>query len=358
MIFEFICLTKCIFAQSNCPLIGAIRWDAWHGEKGKVGSHVEKVLSSPKWRYRLPFCSKVIDGRVTIDCSNPKVIQEEIHYARRAKLDYWAFLFYEPESEMNLQLNLYLNSPDKSLIKFAIILQPGRLNPQNFKEINSYIVRLIKNMNYLQIDGKPVIFIFNITKWKDRISKVWNEIENFRSQALGDLTKKIVSIAGSKPYYVIMEFNPERAAFWADLLGLDAITAYATHPDRPGKFEDLARHTINYWEIAKNTGKTVIPIVMMGWDPRPRVEYPAPWQNRKYIEKAEQVYFTPPTSEELKEYLQKSIKWAIENKSPAILIYAWNEFDEGGWLMPTLSEGNLRIEALREVIVKECVNER
>jgi hypothetical protein len=38
-----------------------------------------------------------------------------------------------------------------------------------------------------------------------------------------------------------------------------------------------------------------------------------------------------------------------------VLIYAWNEFDEGGWLVPALppphGEGAARIDALRRVLV-------
>jgi len=38
-----------------------------------------------------------------------------------------------------------------------------------------------------------------------------------------------------------------------------------------------------------------------------------------------------------------------------VLIYAWNEFDEGGWLVPALppphGEGTARIDALRKVLV-------
>jgi len=37
-----------------------------------------------------------------------------------------------------------------------------------------------------------------------------------------------------------------------------------------------------------------------------------------------------------------------------VLIYAWNELDEGGWLMPALpppqGEGTARIDALRKVL--------
>ncbi len=35
------------------------------------------------------------------------------------------------------------------------------------------------------------------------------------------------------------------------------------------------------------------------------------------------------------------------------LIYAWNENDEGGWLTPTLYDGNARLEAVRRVLKAE-----
>lgn len=42
-----------------------------------------------------------------------------------------------------------------------------------------------------------------------------------------------------------------------------------------------------------------------------------------------------------------------KNGTELVLIYAWNELDEGGWLVPTLpppdGEGTARIDALRKV---------
>ena len=49
--------------------------------------------------------------------------------------------------------------------------------------------------------------------------------------------------------------------------------------------------------------------------------------------------------------------WVEKNpvaaESKAVLIYAWNENDEGGWLVPTLSEGAARVEALGKVLKKD-----
>ena len=41
---------------------------------------------------------------------------------------------------------------------------------------------------------------------------------------------------------------------------------------------------------------------------------------------------------------------ATLNPANAIIIYAWNENDEGGWLIPTLSEGTARLDAIARVL--------
>ena len=40
------------------------------------------------------------------------------------------------------------------------------------------------------------------------------------------------------------------------------------------------------------------------------------------------------------------------NPTGVILIYAWNEIDEGGWLVPTQSEGDARLKAIAAVLSK------
>jgi hypothetical protein len=44
------------------------------------------------------------------------------------------------------------------------------------------------------------------------------------------------------------------------------------------------------------------------------------------------------------------VKWVKTHPdsapSKAILIYAWNENDEGGWLVPTRGDGESRLQAL------------
>lgn len=46
--------------DSSRPLVGAIRWDGWHGDASSVGLMLEKTLAPEHWHYRLPFFGRVI----------------------------------------------------------------------------------------------------------------------------------------------------------------------------------------------------------------------------------------------------------------------------------------------------------
>jgi hypothetical protein len=111
----------------------------------------------------------------------------------------------------------------------------------------------------------------------------------------------------------------------------------------------------DYWERCKVTGKDVVPILNVGWDVRPR------WQDSELMKRyhgSEQPYYNPPTATELTRHVQAAVDWTIANpksaKAQTILIYAWNESDEGGWLVPTLSEGNARLEAIGSVLKEKA----
>jgi hypothetical protein len=86
---------------------------------------------------------------------------------------------------------------------------------------------------------------------------------------------------------------------------------------------------------------------------RPRVETPVPWVKGGDIEQ----YYEAPEPQALAAHLEKALQWCEDHpdaaRARAVLIYAWNEFDEGGWLCPTLSEGTARLDALRTVLKSE-----
>jgi hypothetical protein len=80
-------------------------------------------------------------------------------------------------------------------------------------------------------------------------------------------------------YVVIQNWSPTRANALKVQLHADAISAYAYQRDgQNAPYSQLARETERFWDDCRATGSQVFPIVMTGWDRRPRVEHPVFWE--------------------------------------------------------------------------------
>jgi hypothetical protein len=333
--------------------VGAIRWDAWHGERGVPGRAVERSLAPLAWRDRLPFFARVQrDGRVRIDGIAPETMDREIGYAAHAGLDYWAFVSYPPDDPMSAALQLYLASPRRGEIGFCLILQGGWMSrggrdawPQRL----AWYGELLAQPGYRKTPaGRPLVFLFAHEGMvaEGRFAS-WDEAR----AALDSLRNESRRVGAGEPYIVAQEGSPEAAAAARDLLKLDAIGLYSigggTPEGRP--YAELAAKARRLWERSVRLGAETVPTAGAGWDKRPRVENPVPWERRTNPN-----HFAQPTPGELAAHVADAIRFARENATrvPArtVLVYAWNEHDEGGWLVPTLSGGTARIDALRPVL--------
>jgi hypothetical protein len=95
---------------------------------------------------------------------------------------------------------------------------------------------------------------------------------------------------------------------------------------------------------------------MAGWDRRPRVENPVPWECWQRPGAGLDRFYHPPRPEELAAHLRRALAWIERHPraapARAALIYAWNENDEGGWLVPTYPFDAARLDALRGVLAR------
>jgi hypothetical protein len=366
-------LTYPVFAQyaksTDKVLTGAIRWDAWHtpamnkenNEQGGAVKAVERSLSPKRYHFRVPFFGKIIsDSVIKIDGYNQTILDQEIEFAKQGGLDYWAFLLYDPQSSMSQGLSLYLSSKKRDDINFCAIASPDNFcDDIGSGNGNSRLLKLIKEQGYQKVmNNRPIIYIFRPEdEWIEKVGgtqKARQLIDSFRM-------KSIRTNCGD-PYLVVMHFNIEHAKKMADILGAEAISDYAIWGNgglNGSPYSELTASTRNAWIKSEATGAQVVPLVMTGWDRRPRIERPVPWETgwQKPYDGMEK-YFALPTPEELAEHLKEAIMWTKERKqvcpAKAVIIYAWNEHDEGGWLCPTISENNdvddSRLKALKKVL--------
>lgn len=326
---------------SRC-VVGAIRWDAWVGDRSNVGLAVEKTLSPQHWHYRLPFYAREIsDTSVQVRGDNQSVMDREITYATNAGLDYWAFVVYDSDDAITRGgLDLYLASALKKDLHFSVILEGSRWDgdPANLQGMQARLIRYFKDASYQTVCGnRPLVFLL--------------QSAGVTRQTVDSLRSESIATGIGDPYLVAMEWSPEGARAAIDRLGLNAASSYSSNGGKKGAaYSDLVSYTQWNWDAYARANPQVVPWVTTGWDRRPRLENPVFWETQY----GQGVYYEPARPAEIADHLRAAIRWNAKNSAQAaanaVIIYAWNEMDEGGWLVPTLSEKTARLDALRTVL--------
>lgn len=331
--------------------MGAIRWDGWW-----EGNPWQKNLQPVQWHDRLPFYAKFDrqSGRVTVVSDSAEVMVKEIEYAALGGIDYWAFCYYHPDSwpeadRYNYGWKRHLAAPNRQKVKFAFLLQGGQhLGPKaKWQETCRFFAITAARPEYVQTnDGRPVLYWFTIEYLRNLFGSDDEIIES-----MGVLNREFAKAGLKPPYKAAQVFSVEAGRQAVEKWGFDAISSYTSPgggPHAEQSYAQLAAANIQFRDAASGTGHPVIPLVNAGWDGRPRLGDP---ETAKHYQSA---WHRQPTPEELAAHVGRARDWVAENPKLApsghLLVYAWNETDEGGWLTPTLKEGSQRIEALRKAL--------
>jgi len=345
-------------AATPRPVVGAIRWDAWYSPGSAPTQAVENSLSPEKYRWRTPFFAKDRDrdpGAVTFPAITQEEMDKEIGQAVFAGLDYWAFVAYGANHPMSKALYQFRASPIADRLRYCLFTELDRWGSRNkVSPLPQEHIGLMADKNYLRVLGdRPLYFLGFITP--AAVERNWQGVAGLREQlqrfrdgaAKAGLTNPYLVLAGDQNFLIREAKN----------MGGDAIGSYAlTVGNGRGTFADLARIAERGWNQLKTSQLPVVPTVMSGWDRRPRIERPVPWESKQRPGDGLGNFFTAPTKKELADHLARSLEWiasqAPNQQAPAALIYAWNENDEGGWLMPTRPCQTDRLEALHQILKK------
>lgn len=353
-------LASALQDSEKSPCVGAIRWDAWYGN-GAVNEAVQTSLEPPKYHFRLPWFAQLTgEKKVRINGDSQEVMDREIAYASRAGLNYWAFLHYWDESpSLGIALKRYLATKSKRGVRYCFVEEGARLDKIGTKAWLALIEHFRSSDYQTVLGGRPLLFVY--MKPQTLVKADWDELKN-----------QTIASGLPPPYLVLMGWNLKEDAKDMIALGFDAISAYARggaySPTQPSYCEQSVLLKKNLWEMWRALNVPCVTLASSGWDTRPRNERPPPWIQGLRVEPL--VDPTPfpqqkalidavtATPDELAIHLRDALHWTEKNRdinvSNTILIYAWNEHDEGGWIQPTLGPDGqpdeARIEAVRSVL--------
>ena len=329
-----------VLAESREYLVGVYYFAGWWRQtpnKWMVDGH--------DWRPDYP-------GRVPTlgEYNELSTMDREIAVAASHGVDFFQILWYPNGGPLNEGLRLFLASTNAGRIRFTIEFvnhPPFDLSKDEEWETacNEWCTAM-KHASYLKIDGRPVFKIHGLDYFYQQNG---NDPERVKAR-LSNL-RQIAAKTGLSSPLISSGVMPGGVPSAARLAPFDFVTTYMDMPALPQRpqpypYELLIRHAEDGWvRYAQQSARPYVPYVPAGWDPRPwrdtRPSFAFPTQDEwtGALEKVKQA---------LDEYPELGIP-ARAGRKKMFLIYAWNEFGEGGFLAPTVGEKASKLEAIRKV---------
>jgi hypothetical protein len=203
-------------------------------------------------------------------------------------------------------------------------------------------VALLREPGYQTVlDGRPLVYAF------DGGAFAADRFREFLAAA---------KEAGLRPYCVLMGWNPTADFKRFSVEGFEAVSAYAKPSDAP-QYADLVEAVEQDWRQAADSQTPYIPLVTTGWDKWPRKDHPVSWEKQQAYHH-QTVFPSRAAPAEIAVHLKRALSFVGEHpgicRANSVIIYAWNEYDEGGWIAPTRhADGmadNSRLEAIGTVL--------
>ncbi len=306
--------------------VGAIRWDAWYshdGRDGSIVSAVEKSLSPAQFHYRAPFFAEVTEeNKIVMPQYTQEIFDREMEYAMYAGIDYFAYVWYS--GAMAMARKFHTTSKYKNNVKLCVLFDNNAINKDFARE---EMRTILKEDYYVTVlDGRPLMYYLYSGS---NLSEIHDDIVYYNN-----LTKEL---GIPEPFAVIMGAPTDKAKH----ANANAVSKYAYNGSGL-TYKELALSVQKEWEELNKSGMQYVPCVTGGWSPEPRYYNPPFWTATNGGVK-EGSWCEDATSEELFEHLSYALSYMqhenvqLLTKINSVIIYAWNEHDEGGWICPTLA---------------------
>lgn len=221
------------------------------------------------------------------------------------------------------------------------LLWDGAVDRENLDIIVARVIsRYFNKPNYLRINEKPVFSVFsidNLIRGLGGLDQAREAIDYFRNE-----TKK-AGFPGLHVQTVVFDTPNEDLLMKIDALGANSVTYYnwgGPHPEDYIQWGLEAMERRKEWDEALSI--PFFPNASIGWDDSPRF----PHQRKEHI-----VHLNN-SPESFSFFLQKARDYCDEHpEQPKLLtIFAWNEWIEGGYLLPDAKYGFKYLDKVKEVM--------
>ena len=320
--------------MSDSPFkrVGVINWDcSMPSETTFFGHYATQSLGPRIFRDRTPYYA-IETSPDTIQYKERSVADYEIEmrHAIAAGIDYFAYCWYDrtPHDdhlmagqhvcvddkvcELTDARVKHLASPLRDQLGLCAVLIT--CHPYSTAALED-LVETMKQPFYEKVDGRPLVYMF-VGSWQGTLER---------------LCACCAAAGVPEPSAVLMA----NSILPDDATKVQALCSYAGTAPKTSNWDEFFENEMAGNDYRCNSGIPVIPHFSMGWNPTPRILHPVPWC--KY---PEGTYAPPATTEQLLKAAARLRSWAEDRRDLCptghVLTFAWNEFEEGAWICPTL----------------------
>ena len=337
-------------AASSEYLVGVYYFAGWWRDQPN-----KWVVDGKDWRKEWP-------SRVPLlgEYNDQPTMDREIAAAAQHGVDFFQILWYPAGKSpadwaadpLNAGLRTFLASTNASRLRFTLEYvnhPPFDLQAdEDWQSACDAWAKAMSHPRYLRVGGRPVFKIHGLHHFLNQNGGDPRRVTE-RLQILREAARK----SGLADPLISAGVVPGDAGTLAKAaLPYDFVTTYMAMPslakvDQPYPYSRLLEHAEQAWPVyAEKCPRPYVPYVPSGWDPRP-------WKDPRPS-------FELPTRAEWKTALQKAkaaldaypnlgVRYGQNQRQKMLLIYAWNEFGEGGMVAPTKGDGTLMLEVIEQV---------
>ncbi|MDD2898588.1 MAG: glycoside hydrolase family 99-like domain-containing protein [Desulfuromonadaceae bacterium] len=288
-----------------------------------------------------------------------QIAEQNIEWASSYGIDFFTYDWYwdGKKTSLNHAIDNHLKASNKKKLKFCMLWANHYKVPESMDQFTTmvqyWIDNYFKDAQYLTIDRKPVVVIFSIERLRDN-AKTFGKT----TKELFDIARNMAVKQGVPGIYFVACYGANNYGLNTFLPknGYDAMTAYnyqssgfkgefTGNVPLSNSYQELLEGYKSQWSyILQNSKLPYILPMSTGWDRRP-------WGGSK-----------PPshdnsgsTPESFKAMLTEGKNTIDANPSKTMrmaIIYAWNEFGEGGYIEPTKKWGFKYLQAIKDVFGK------
>lgn len=310
------------------------------------------------------------------DESDPQWVEREIDLAADHGIDVFMYDWYWYSGVRNMEEALeqgFLKARNRDRMKFCLMWAnhdrvdqfcPEFGAPRNkwlgshhsakdlWRVVEYGIEHYFREPNYWRVDGGLFFSIYQAPRFVKELGGAE------ATRALFAEIDARLAAAGLPPMHwgamasIPVQVPELKAAGFASTARYNISSGGARDPEFE-EYEKVMQAHRDHWQRMSTAELPNLPVVTMGWDPTPRcrpdVPWPFPKQEYPYVS-----VITGNTPERFEQLLREARAFVeADPKHPAaITIYCWNEWTEGGYLLPEKRTGNAYLEAVKAVFGK------